>query len=955
MKRSKLGLLAATAVGVFLARGAQADTILTFDALPSGQGQNASVLQGFGDNVGSAGPGTSVEGFGTPDIALTWGPPGPGSPRWDYYIDAVWSAGQLDGSAVDTSHTILFTPTPSTAVSVKSFNFHPYYANGLNYAYDWSVLDGNTVLASGALTFDCDATKNHPVEINYSGNLGQSLTLRITRTGGSDGTQNIAVDDIRFAQLPEPAGPFLASVSPANNQNPTRPDAVFSAVITNGPTALAAGSVQLRFNGAPVLPTVTPLPNSAAVSFQPASLLPSGSTNRYTLTYDDTAMRHYTNEVQFVIVPYTDIQLPPPIYLETFDDVPEGGLPAGWAPLTYTAGADPNFDPSALSSATYSNWVVVNSARFTGPLTIYGGPDTTEDYQRVLSFNLANVENGQVVESLAQNNILFGNSGYRSEASQVLFCFTRDYDLSGRTNVFISFHSLYEQNQDSIGAVEYSINEGATWLPVAYLLDVDDVVLDTLDNVDAVATMTDPQGDTATYTDPVTMEPRGGFYGAFIGAAISQDLAPYISGRINDDPVESKRVELFRLPDADNQAKVRFRFAYAGTDSWYFGMDNFGIYSLPTVAAFIAAQLPARLRMSAGSIASLTVQAGGTPPFTYQWRSNGVDIAGATGPKLVITNLQASHNAAYSVRVSNAGGAAVGTTVLEVFEPRITGHWDFDEGDLRASTGAALEFRGNTAGVTTFTTSFFPVEFEDAHVMCFPTTEITQGYVIRHGALPNGGGGRVNQYTLLMDLRYPAASAASWRALLQADPQNSNGDDADLYVNPSGGIGSGQYDGTINADTWHRIAFVVDLAAPSSQRLTKFIDGVKVGTQSLPGADGQHSLDTTALLFTTGDRSGTYTAPGCVNSIQFVDGRLSDDVIAGLGAPVANGLPLFDLKVERTGNSITIRWKGAATLLLQRATRLTNPDWDELPQTLGTSSYTEPIGNSPAFFRLAPL
>ena len=71
-------------------------------------------------------------------------------------------------------------------------------------------------------------------------------------------------------------------------------------------------------------------------------------------------------------------------------------------------------------------------------------------------------------------------------------------------------------------------------------------------------------------------------YGAFIGAAITPDLAPFISGRTDDDPVGSKQVELFRLSSADNQQAVRFRFAHAGTDSWYFGIDDFGLYSVQT-------------------------------------------------------------------------------------------------------------------------------------------------------------------------------------------------------------------------------------------------------------------------------------------------------------------------------------------------------------------------------------
>jgi hypothetical protein len=957
MKRSRFSLwkpLAVTAVGVLLGRGAQADTILTFDALPSGQGQNGPILQSFGDNVGGSRAGIEVVGFGTPDIGLTWSGPGVGGGRWDYYIDAVWSAGQLDGSAVGTTHSVAFTPTATTAVRLRSFNFHPYYNNGLDYAYDWSVTDGANVLASGSISFPCDATKDHPVDIDYTGALDQALTLRITRTGGSDGTQNIAVDDIRFSQLPEPTGPLVTAISPSNGETSTRPDAPFDATITNGVTQLAVGSIQLFLNEAQVVPSVTPLVGAASVSFRPTALLASGSTNRYRLIYADTGGRNFTNDVQFVVVPYENIQLNTPLHLETFDDLAEGELPADWSLQSFSVVPDPNIDFGDLNSAAYANWTVVAANRFTGPLLTYGTHTPETDYQRVLTFNPANVVNGQVLESLAQTNVFFGNSGYRDGGNQIVYAFTRDYDLSGHTNIFISFHSLYEQNQDSMGALEYSIDLGQTWLPVLYLLDGPDIVLDALDNVDAVATFTTPHDDVATYIDPGDGQLKGGNYGAFIGAVVSQDLAPYVSVRVNDDPVESKRVELFRLPEADNQPAVRFRLAYAGTDSWYWGIDHFGLYSLPTVPPTILRQPGNLTRMSANSVARFTVEADGTPPFRYQWRFNGTDLPDATNATLVITNLQLSDSGTYSVRVSNAGGVAVSDgAALSVFEPRVTGQWDFDQGDLRPTVGAPMEFLSDTAQITTFTELLFPMEFEQAPVMCFSSTEITQGYVLRHSAPANGGGANVNQYTLLLDLMSPASSSSNWRALLQTDPQNSLGNDADLYINPANGIGIGnQYDGSIDADTWHRVAFVVDLAAPGSQRLGKFIDGTRVGTQALEGIDGRHSLLPTALLFTTGDRSGVYTQPGYVNSIQFVEGRLSDEAIAALGRAVPTGLPLFLLTIERSGNMVTVRWRGAPNLILSKATRLTNPDWQRIPATLGASSYSEALSGGAAFFRL---
>jgi hypothetical protein len=424
--------------------------------------------------------------------------------------------------------------------------------------------------------------------------------------------------------------------------------------------------------------------------------------------FADTGGRQFTNDVQFVVARYENIELNTPLFLETFDNLPEGGLPAGWSPVSYSAVPDFNVDFGDLNSAAYTNWTVVASSRFNTPLLSYNTHEPTDDYRRVLSFNPANVVNGKVIESLAQTNILFGNSGYRDGASQVLYVFSRDYNLSGRTNIFISFHSLYEQNQDSIGAVEYSIDQGATWLPIVYYLDGPDIVRDEFDNIDAVATFNTNRADIATYTDPVTAELKGGFYGAFIGAAVSQSLAPYISARVDDDPVESKRVEFFRLPAADNQANVRFRFAYAGTDSWYFGIDNFGIYSFPTTAPAIRTQPRSLARMSANSVAMFSVDVTGTPPFSYQWRSNGVDIPGATESKLTLPNLPAGLNATYSVRISNSGGSVISDgALLSTFAPTATGQWDFDTNDLRATVGQPLEYRGNTAAITTFTNFFF--------------------------------------------------------------------------------------------------------------------------------------------------------------------------------------------------------------------------------------------------------
>jgi len=216
----------------------------------------------------------------------------------------------------------------------------------------------------------------------------------------------------------------------------------------------------------------------------------------------------------------------------------------------------------------------------------------------------------------------------------------------------------------------------------------------------------------------------------------------------------------------------------------------------------------------------------------------------------------------------------------------VTGQWDFNSGNLSATVGTALAYRGNTDASTAFTTA--TIGGQTAQVMSFPATTPTQGYIMTHSLAPNGGGAYVNQYTLIMDVMFPTASSGQWRALLQTNPDNSN--DGELFVNPGNGIGiSGEYQGTILANTWHRVAFVIDLAAPTD-KLRKFIDGVQVGTQSSGFAlDGRWALLPTALLFADENNE---TRAGYVNSIQIRSEAMLPADVAALGIATAAGIPL---------------------------------------------------------------
>lgn len=221
----------------------------------------------------------------------------------------------------------------------------------------------------------------------------------------------------------------------------------------------------------------------------------------------------------------------------------------------------------------------------------------------------------------------------------------------------------------------------------------------------------------------------------------------------------------------------------------------------------------------------------------------------------------------------------------------ITGHWDFDAGDLNATIGEALEYQGGSGGVTGAGTSFgttasfgIPrIQGKDARVMSTRrATDSTIGYVMKHGARPNGdvAATKVNRWTMIMDVLIPTDG---WHSFIQTD----NTGDGDLFVNPGNGIGiSGSYQGSIVRGQWHRVAFAVDM---TQSVISKFIDGVKVSDQTAGGLNGRWGLLPTSILF--GDEDGESQA--CfVNSIQIRNYKMSDEGVAALGGPTADGVPL---------------------------------------------------------------
>jgi hypothetical protein len=89
----------------------------------------------------------------------------------------------------------------------------------------------------------------------------------------------------------------------------------------------------------------------------------------------------------------------------------------------------------------------------------------------------------------------------------------------------------------------------------------------------------------------------------------------------------------------------------------------------PIIIAPAITMAPQSVAVTEGQPVELSVSASGTAPFTYQWRQDGVEIAGAVSATLSINAAGLSSAGDYDVVVSNASGSATSATATVTVYP----------------------------------------------------------------------------------------------------------------------------------------------------------------------------------------------------------------------------------------------------------------------------------------------
>jgi hypothetical protein len=74
--------------------------------------------------------------------------------------------------------------------------------------------------------------------------------------------------------------------------------------------------------------------------------------------------------------------------------------------------------------------------------------------------------------------------------------------------------------------------------------------------------------------------------------------------------------------------------------------------------------------------------------------------------------------------------------------------------------------------------------------------------------------------------------------------------------------------------------------------------------------------------------------------------------LSALGGPNAEGIFVRRLRVSRDGGTVVFNWSGAPNLRLQKTSSLAEPNWQDVPGTLGTGTFTETAPVESAFYRL---
>ena len=204
-------------------------------------------------------------------------------------------------------------------------------------------------------------------------------------------------------------------------------------------------------------------------------------------------------------------------------------------------------------------------------------------------------------------------------------------------------------------------------------------------------------------------------------------------------------------------------------------------------------------------------------------------------------------------------------------QAQLVGHWNFDDPNnlLNAIVGSNLVLHGKHKSVA-------GVGSKDGAVLIGAGSY----YYLNHGLFANSNIGRVNEFSLIFDLK--VHKKGQTYSLFQTDLSNKSS--AKCYINSKGSI---EVDGyhtpeIIKNDEWYRIGISVKHNEEYDYYIDNYdiyIDGFK-DYRIMPGySDGQFSLDTNGVLLFAGCSNSEFY----ISDVKLYAKALSDEEMKAMG------------------------------------------------------------------------
>lgn len=237
----------------------------------------------------------------------------------------------------------------------------------------------------------------------------------------------------------------------------------------------------------------------------------------------------------------------------------------------------------------------------------------------------------------------------------------------------------------------------------------------------------------------------------------------------------------------------------------------------------------------------------------------------------------------------------------------IKGYWSFDNPDDLWNDSSSFKNPLVVNGIAPTETSGF---FHNDKAIVTPQASPSSFLACTPDLSANGGGTRVNTYTIMFDIKIP--HRGSWYSLLQTGA-SASADDGDLFINTSGkvGIGAIGYSSkSLAPEQWTRIVLVCDNKVVSGSWKI-YIDGMLDMDMRAQAADGRFSLPAgQAPFFFFADDDNENASLSC-SAIAIWNRALSAEEVGTMGGYYVEpeySYPIKPFLQTPASSSIYISW-----------------------------------------------